>query len=56
MTDLEAINCRASELKQAKRTEQEEILTETAVTKASFQEQFANVALAHSLKSAERAA
>ena len=49
--DLGAINYRASMSEHAKRTEQEEILTETAVTKASFQEQYDNVAFAHSLRS-----
>ena len=51
MTDLGAINCRASELEHAKRTEQEEVLTETAVIKTSLQEQYDNVALTHSLRS-----
>ena len=51
MTDLGAINSRASALEHAKCTEQEEILTETAVTKGSFQEQYDNIAFAHSLRS-----
>ena len=51
MTDLGATNSSASELEHAKCIEQEEILTETAVTKESFQEQYDNVALAHSLRS-----